>query len=461
MQFRPERKTPNPRVPGTINAHMYADGDRYAELDDDGRYKVRPLFHTVPPPDGGADSPNNAAQAPKPMQAIRMAQPHGGPDEGLHFPLRRGTEVLLTFVDGNPDRPVVAGAVPNPDNPSVITSKDQTKCRIQTSGGEHPEETLIEIENDETRRRMTLYSPHKATRLRLGAPDPDVDKLDKEKKTDGGRFTTDGLLSVAAKGGSVTEISGAIPDSTISGIQPTGTYAYRKNVTGNSHYLYTGTRYKKVTGTATVKYGADKSETIVGKYDLEVGSAAAAKKLSLKVTGDMEERITGKHELHAGKTAKPASTVVKKTDYCELLSVDGNKGEIITKDYDLDVQGKADLHYNELEIHVKSDKKEFYEGEKVFRWYNEKGIEIYGVCNEIAIFEDSNIRGIIGIEVTLGLMFEYASLLVDLHLMKVDVGIAVYEKHAIKTKQIDAKIKSCLASIKQCACGVRDEEIDI
>ena len=42
-----------------------------------------------------------------------MMQPHGGDIEGWHFPLRKGTEVLFTFLGGDPDRPVIAGVVPN------------------------------------------------------------------------------------------------------------------------------------------------------------------------------------------------------------------------------------------------------------------------------------------------------------------------------------------------------------
>ncbi len=52
-----------------------------------------------------------------------MMQPYGGKREGMHFPLRKGTEVLLAFIDGDPDRPVIAGAVPNPETPSVVTEK--------------------------------------------------------------------------------------------------------------------------------------------------------------------------------------------------------------------------------------------------------------------------------------------------------------------------------------------------
>ncbi|MCK5098888.1 MAG: hypothetical protein KAR45_12350, partial [Desulfobacteraceae bacterium] len=53
-------------------------------------------------------------------------------NQGMHFPLHKGTEVLLTFIDGNPDRPVIAGAMPNPETSSPVTGKNQTKSLIST-----------------------------------------------------------------------------------------------------------------------------------------------------------------------------------------------------------------------------------------------------------------------------------------------------------------------------------------
>ncbi|MCI5120342.1 MAG: hypothetical protein D3908_03940, partial [Candidatus Electrothrix sp. AUS4] len=66
---------------------------------------------------------------------VRMAQPYAGADYGMHFPLHKGTEVLLTFVDGDPDRPIIAGAVPNPETGSPVTGGNQTQSMIRSGGG--------------------------------------------------------------------------------------------------------------------------------------------------------------------------------------------------------------------------------------------------------------------------------------------------------------------------------------
>ncbi|MBK8937409.1 MAG: hypothetical protein IPM79_07125 [Polyangiaceae bacterium] len=69
-----------------------------------------------------------------------MAQPHAGPDYGMHFPLKPGVEVLLAFIDGDPDRPIIVGAVPNPVTPSPVDQRSNTLNRIKSASG-----VIIEI----------------------------------------------------------------------------------------------------------------------------------------------------------------------------------------------------------------------------------------------------------------------------------------------------------------------------
>jgi len=41
---------------------------------------------------------------------------------GLHFPSKRGSEMVLAYVNGNPDKPVGLGFVPNAAAPGEIIS---------------------------------------------------------------------------------------------------------------------------------------------------------------------------------------------------------------------------------------------------------------------------------------------------------------------------------------------------
>ncbi|MFH1137210.1 MAG: type VI secretion system tip protein TssI/VgrG [Pseudomonadota bacterium] len=152
-QFRPERKTEKARFYGTMNAVVdAAGGGRNAELDDQGRYKVQ-----VPLDLSGSGGGKASAW-------LRLMQPYAGSDHGMHFPLHKGAEVLLIFVEGDPDRPIIAGAAPNPNNPSVIDSGNETQCAIQSSGGNQ-----LVFSDKEGREYVGLWSPYHNTGLAMGS----------------------------------------------------------------------------------------------------------------------------------------------------------------------------------------------------------------------------------------------------------------------------------------------------
>ncbi|MCP3941793.1 MAG: type VI secretion system tip protein VgrG [Desulfobacteraceae bacterium] len=122
QQFRPEHLAKRIKISGTINAKIDAESSgEYAELDEYGRYKVVMPFDRSGRPNGKASA------------WFRMVQPYAGQNKGMHFPLNKGTEVLLTFIDGHPDRPVIAGAVPNPETASPVTSGTQTAAIIKSN----------------------------------------------------------------------------------------------------------------------------------------------------------------------------------------------------------------------------------------------------------------------------------------------------------------------------------------
>lgn len=124
--FRPARATPKPRIYGVVSGIVddaSRNVDKYSQLDDSGRYVVRLLYDTV-------DREGKLAS-----RWIRMAQPHVGADYGMHFPLKPGVEVLLAFIDGDPDRPIIVGAVHNAATPSPVDVKNNTLNRLKSASG--------------------------------------------------------------------------------------------------------------------------------------------------------------------------------------------------------------------------------------------------------------------------------------------------------------------------------------
>ena len=65
----------------------------------------------------------------------RISETSAGTNHGVHFPLRPGTEVAVGFIDGNVDRPVIMGALPNPITPTPVAAAESTKSRIKTRTG--------------------------------------------------------------------------------------------------------------------------------------------------------------------------------------------------------------------------------------------------------------------------------------------------------------------------------------
>ena len=102
--FRPDRVTPRPVVPGVQTAVVVgASGDEIL-TDKFGRVKV--LFHWDR--DGAKDE--------KASCFIRVAQVWAGKAYGTMFIPRVGQEVVVQFLDGNPDTPLIIGMLYNGTN---------------------------------------------------------------------------------------------------------------------------------------------------------------------------------------------------------------------------------------------------------------------------------------------------------------------------------------------------------
>lgn len=183
MAFRPDNTTPWPRIFGVENGVI--DGPEktdYAQIDDQGRYKVKVTFDESSLAGGQAST------------WIRMAQPHGGNPEGFHFPLRRGTEVMLSFLGGDPDQPIISGVLPNQKNPSLVTSANNTQNRIVTGGN-----NAIDIEDLAGEESITIHTPHQDTNIHMGHPDKDDYSL--AINTDGdAEIDVDGTMDVTVDG---------------------------------------------------------------------------------------------------------------------------------------------------------------------------------------------------------------------------------------------------------------------
>jgi type VI secretion system secreted protein VgrG len=124
VQFRPERKTPWPSVHGLMHGHIESDSaGKFSTLDEQGRYRVRFPFDTT----------GNVGE--KASIWVRLAQSYAGSGYGSHFTLHKGTEVVMAFYDGDPDRPIIVGTVPNAVTAGPSASANATQSGHKTASG--------------------------------------------------------------------------------------------------------------------------------------------------------------------------------------------------------------------------------------------------------------------------------------------------------------------------------------
>ncbi|MBM4359857.1 MAG: hypothetical protein FJ096_17275 [Deltaproteobacteria bacterium] len=133
-QLRPPRTTPTPRIAGLSTAIVLAAPEGPPNepwLDENGSYRVRMNCEMF-------TLSNRQILA----RSVRMAQASAGSGYGIHFPLRPGTEVVIAFINGDLDRPLIVGAVPNEITPSPVTGAEARVNRIKTHDG-----VVIEMED--------------------------------------------------------------------------------------------------------------------------------------------------------------------------------------------------------------------------------------------------------------------------------------------------------------------------
>ncbi len=124
--FRPARETPKPMVHGPQTAIVVGQSGQEIYCDKYGRVKVQ--FHW----DRYGKSDENSSCW------VRVAQMWSGKNWGTIFTPRVGMEVVVEFLDGDPDRPLVVGTVYNGDNGTPYTldsNKTQSGILTRSSTG--------------------------------------------------------------------------------------------------------------------------------------------------------------------------------------------------------------------------------------------------------------------------------------------------------------------------------------
>ena len=141
--YRPERKAPRAKITGVMRAFVDGAGSgARAETDEYGRYKLVFPFDI-----SGRKGGNGSCW-------IRMSQQQAGPDSGLALPVQPGVEALVSFEEGDPDRPYISGVLASGETGSIYGSGNRNISGLRTAGGNQ-----ITINDEDNKQGISMMMP--------------------------------------------------------------------------------------------------------------------------------------------------------------------------------------------------------------------------------------------------------------------------------------------------------------
>ncbi|MGF6901139.1 type VI secretion system Vgr family protein [Paraburkholderia sp. GAS348] len=174
-----------PKIIGSLSARVTSPGQyKYAYLTQQGYYVVRFDCDFGEWPAGGESVP------------LRLAKPFaGGLQTGFHFPAVEGTEAIIEFRDGDPNKPYIAAFHHNSQQLDLITNQDRWMSRnvIHTQG-----DNKLQFEDWESQEHAKFSTRHSGkSQLTLGY----IVNGKREHRGSGFELRTDAQGAVRAGGG--------------------------------------------------------------------------------------------------------------------------------------------------------------------------------------------------------------------------------------------------------------------
>ncbi|HEX5421442.1 MAG TPA: type VI secretion system tip protein VgrG [Gammaproteobacteria bacterium] len=152
--YRSRRSTPKPAVRGPQTATVVGKSGEQIWTDKYGRVKVQ--FHWDR--NGKADENSSCW--------VRVSQGWAGKQWGGMFVPHVGHEVLVSFLEGDPDRPIITGRVYNADNmPPEDLPANKEKSVVSDVAGNH----LI-MTSTKGKEQIHMFSPYGNSKIWIGAP---------------------------------------------------------------------------------------------------------------------------------------------------------------------------------------------------------------------------------------------------------------------------------------------------
>jgi type VI secretion system secreted protein VgrG len=358
VAFRPPRRTPRPLLRGIQTAIVVGPPGEEIHTDEHGRVKVR--FHWDR---SGRDDDRCSCW-------IRVAQASAGTGWGSLFLPRVGHEVVVDFLDGDPDRPLVTGSVYHGANvPPYALPAEKTKSTVKTHsspGGSGSNE--LRFEDRKGAEEVYLHA-QKDLAVKVEHDETEHVGRNREAHVTGLDTETVLLAQTVMVGGAQTVTVGAAQAITVAGVKTEmvglasieGVGLKKSTTVGLSYSAKAGTNISTTSGRNTsiqavgnVSEHAGKNLTMQAGHDLSATAAVgsitlqAGKGMHVDVTGSHEEQVSGKRTLIVGEelSIKCGGSVI---------TID-KSGKITVEGADITVKSKGAIKVEGQKLQVKSEK---------------------------------------------------------------------------------------------------------
>ncbi|MES2533500.1 MAG: type VI secretion system tip protein TssI/VgrG [Pseudomonadota bacterium] len=265
MPFRPPRLTPRVTMPGPQSGIVVGPKGDEHHVDDMGRVKVH--FHW-----DRYDESNEKSTC-----WVRVSQPWAGDGWGGYFAPRIGQEVIVDFLNGDPDRPIIVGRMYNDDQPIPYKSATQSGFKTRsTPGGGSNNYNEIMFEDKKGAEAVNIHAERNmSTSVEVDAStsvghDRSATIENDDTTTVRGKQKVEikkTLLHIAGDKVTYDHKNGVLWTVT-NGF--TGYYGSFHNV------KVTGWRHELVTGNASSKVDADSTDVVTGTYTLQAANTMLA-----------------------------------------------------------------------------------------------------------------------------------------------------------------------------------------
>ncbi len=319
VPFRPANKTPRPKIFGLQTATVTGPQGAKVYLDEMGRCKLQ--FHWDR--EGGKDD--------RASMWVRVSNNYAGKDYGIQWIPRIGHEVLVTFIDGNPDLPLVTGRVYNDFNSAPLGPANKWQNIIKTIKDNH----LI-FDDEDGKERIDIRAEKDMETLVVN---DDEQTIGNNRTITVGRnhSETIGADMTISVGGSLseqvavnyTETVAAMMTLSVGGaLNKTVGLSHSKQVGASDSISVGGSRSVSVGAGLSTDVGTDQSVNVGKNHSMDVGSDSTLKvgKKTMVQSGD-DLTINGKKK-----------AVIDIKDQLTLKC--GSASIILKKNGDIQIKGK-------------------------------------------------------------------------------------------------------------------------